>query len=106
MHGVMISRREQEDGLLNLSYQRGHPDTYNLEHTTAFDYKLLIYHWDPTALGPVVAFKLIPNDLRTEAPGSMTNEYTVGNLRLIMRTSNQVLLSLIWSDHQLWVIMI
>lgn len=37
LHRVMISRREQEDGLLNLSYQRGHPDAYNLEHTTAFN---------------------------------------------------------------------
>lgn len=26
MHGVMISRQEQEDGLLNLSYQQGYPD--------------------------------------------------------------------------------
>lgn len=40
LHGV--SQREQEDGLLNLSYQQSHPDTYNLDHTTAFDYKLQV----------------------------------------------------------------
>lgn len=79
-------------------YISGAIHTLTLEHTNTFNYMLLLYHQDLTALDPVVAFILIPNELRTGAPGCTNSECAVGKLCLIMRTSDQVLWSLIWSD--------
>lgn len=87
------------DGSKRMGYSTCHISgailTHNLEHTTAFAYKLLLHHL--TALGPVVAFKLIPNHLRTRLPGSMINECAMGNLCLWGQAI------MIWSAHQLRV---